>query len=41
LPIVWSVSQISGKLKWNFSAKARFSTAVSKEAPRITAFFRS
>jgi hypothetical protein len=36
-----SVSQISGKLKWNFSANARFSAGVSKETPRIAAFLRS
>src|SRR4026208_1687507 len=32
-----SVSQTSGKLKWNFSANALFSAGVSKDTPRITA----
>jgi len=41
VPIVRSVSQISGKLKWNFSAKLLFSAGVSKDTPRITAPFRS
>jgi hypothetical protein len=38
VPIVRSVSQISGKLKWNFSANALFSAGVSNDAPRMTAF---
>jgi len=33
VPIVRSVSQISGKLKENFSANARFSAGVSKLTP--------
>jgi hypothetical protein len=41
VPMARSVSQIRGKLKWNFSANARFSAGVSKETPRMTAFFRS
>jgi hypothetical protein len=36
-----SVSQISGKLKLNFSANFLLSAALSKEAPRMTAFLRS
>jgi hypothetical protein len=36
-----SVSQISGKLKWNFSANALFSAGVSNDMPTIAAFFRS
>lgn len=36
-----SVSQIRGKVKPNFSAKALFSAGVSKETPRMTAFFWS
>jgi hypothetical protein len=36
-----SVSQRSGKLKPNFSANFLLSAALSKEAPRMTAFFRS
>jgi hypothetical protein len=39
--MVRSVSQIRGKLKWNFSAKALFSAGVSNDAPRMTAFFAS
>jgi hypothetical protein len=35
------VSQIRGKLKWNFSANALFSAGVSKDPPRMAAFFRS
>jgi len=35
------VSQRSGKLKWNFSANALFSWGVSKETPRMRAFFLS
>ena len=41
VPIVRSVSQISGKLKLNFSANALFASALSKEQPRMTAFFAS
>jgi len=41
VPIVRSVSQMSGKLKWYFSAKALFSAGVSNETPTIAAFFRS
>jgi hypothetical protein len=41
VPIVRSVSQIRGKLKWYFSANFLFSAGVSKETPRIAAFFRS
>jgi hypothetical protein len=41
VPMTRSVSQMSGKLKWNFSANARFSAGVSKETPRMTAFLRS
>jgi len=41
VPIVRSVSQISGKLKLNFSANFLLSAALSKDAPRMTAFFRS
>lgn len=40
-PTLRSVSHSSGKLKWNFCAKAAFSSAVSKLAPRMTAFFFS
>ena len=40
-PIFRSVSQSSGKLKLNFWAKAAFSSAVSKLAPRMPAFFFS
>jgi hypothetical protein len=36
-----SVSQISGNVKENFSAKRLFSAGVSNETPRIAAFFRS
>ena len=39
--MVRSVSQIRGKLNENFSANCLFSAGVSKDAPRITAFFRS
>jgi hypothetical protein len=39
--MVRSVSQSSGKLKLNFSANFLFSAAVSKEAPRMIAFFAS
>jgi len=35
------VSQISGKVKWNFSANFLLSSGVSNETPRMTAFFRS
>jgi hypothetical protein len=41
VPMARSVSQSRGKLKWNFSANARFSAGVSKETPRMTAFLRS
>ncbi len=41
VPIVRSVSQRSGKLKWYFSAKALFSAGVSNETPRMTAPFLS
>jgi hypothetical protein len=41
VPIVRSVSQIRGKLKLNFSANFLLSVALSNEAPRMTAFFRS
>jgi len=41
VPIVRSVSQIRGKLKLNFSANFLLSAALSKDAPRMTAFFRS
>jgi len=39
--MVRSVSQISGKLNWNFSANFLLSAALSKEAPRMTAFLAS
>jgi hypothetical protein len=39
--MVRSVSQISGKLKSNFSANFLFSAGLSNEAPRMTAFLRS
>jgi hypothetical protein len=39
--MVRSVSQMSGKLKSNFSANFLLSVALSNEAPRMTAFFRS
>ena len=39
--MVRSVSHKSGKLKLNFSANALFSAGVSKDAPRMTAFFAS
>jgi hypothetical protein len=39
--MVRSVSQMSGKLKWNFSANALFSAGVSNETPRIAAPFPS
>jgi len=39
--MVRSVSQISGKLKLNFSANFLLSAAPSKDAPRMTAFLRS
>jgi hypothetical protein len=39
--MVRSVSQISGKLKWNFSANFLLSAALSKDAPRMTAVLRS
>jgi hypothetical protein len=32
---------MSGKLKWNFSAKALFSAGLSNDAPRMTAFLAS
>jgi hypothetical protein len=38
-PIFRSVSQSSGKGKWNFSAKRALSSGVSKLAPRIRTFF--
>jgi len=41
VPIVRSVSQRSGKLKLNFSANFLLSAALSKDAPRMTAFLRS
>jgi hypothetical protein len=41
VPIVRSVSQISGKLKLNFSANFLFSAGESKDAPRMTAFLAS
>jgi hypothetical protein len=41
VPIERSVSQMSGKWKWNFSAKALFSAGLSNDAPRITAFLAS
>ena len=41
VPIVRSVSQINGKSKPNFSAKALFAAAVSNETPRMTAPFAS
>src|SRR5262249_38297980 len=41
VPMVRSVSQISGKLKWFFSANLLFSAGVSNDTPRITALFRS
>jgi hypothetical protein len=41
VPIARSVSQISGKLKLNFSANFLLSAALSKDAPRMTAFFLS
>jgi hypothetical protein len=37
VPIVRSVSQISGKLKLNFSANFLLSAGLSKETPRIAA----
>jgi hypothetical protein len=36
-----SVSLISGKLKWNFSANFLLSPGLSNEAPRMTAFLAS
>jgi hypothetical protein len=39
--MVRSVSEIRGKLKWNFSANALFSAGVSNDAPRMTAFLAS
>jgi len=39
--MVRSVSQISGKLKLNFSANFLLSAALSKDAPRLTALLRS
>ena len=41
VPIVRSVSQISGKVKEFFSANLLLSAGVSKETPRIAVFFRS
>ena len=41
VPIVRSVSQINGKLKLNFSANALLASALSNDAPRMTAFFAS
>jgi hypothetical protein len=41
VPIFRSVSQISGKLKLNFSANALLSAGVSKDAPMIAALLRS
>jgi hypothetical protein len=41
VPIVRSVSEISGKLKLNFSANLLLSAALSNEAPRMTAFLAS
>jgi hypothetical protein len=41
VPIVRSVSQMSEKLKLNFSANFLLSLALSKDAPRMTAFLRS
>jgi hypothetical protein len=41
VPMVRSVSEISGKLKLNFSANFLLSSAESKEIPRMTAFFLS
>jgi hypothetical protein len=40
-PILRSVSQSSGKSYWNFFAKARFASCVSKLMPRIWASFFS
>ena len=40
-PILRSVSQSSGKSYWNFFAKARFASWVSKLMPRICVFFLS
>jgi hypothetical protein len=37
VPIVRSVSQISGKLKLNFSANALFAAGLSNETPTMTA----
>jgi len=39
--MVRSVSQISGKLKLNFSANFLLSATLSKDAPRMTAFLWS
>jgi hypothetical protein len=39
--MVRSVSEISGKLKLNFSANFLLSAWLSKEAPRMMAFFAS
>jgi hypothetical protein len=36
-----SVSQMRGKLNWNFSANRLFSAGVSKDTPTMAAFFRS
>jgi hypothetical protein len=41
VPIVRSVSEISGKLKLTFSANFLLSAALSNEAPRMTAFLAS
>jgi hypothetical protein len=41
VPIFRSVSQISGKLKPNFSANALFAAGLSNDAPRMTAFLAS
>jgi hypothetical protein len=41
VPIVRSVSQISGKLKAYFSANFLFSAGVSNDTPMMAAFFRS
>lgn len=41
VPIARSVSEMSGKLKLNFSANFLLSLALSKDAPRMAAFLRS
>ena len=37
VPMVRSVSEISGKWNWNFSANFLLSLALSNDAPRMTA----